>query len=125
MQQLGPLETKLMDVMWRRPHEPLTVREVLSQLDIHPPPAYMTVKTVLDNLRRKGWLVCHGIRQPHRYRPLQTREMFTAQAIRELLTSVDDIEPVVVHLIGCASSQQLAVMRRALRRVRTTDHRRL
>ena len=55
MRTMGELEAVVMQILWSA-ENPTTVREVLAQIDRHPPLAYTTVLTVMDNLHRKGFL---------------------------------------------------------------------
>ena len=54
---LGPLEERVMAVLWRA-GEPLTVRQLLGELNRGPrePLAYTTVMTVMNRLTEKGAL---------------------------------------------------------------------
>jgi predicted transcriptional regulator len=52
---LGELEALVMRKVWDR-GQPVTVREIVGDLQPERPVAYTTVMTVMDNLRRKGWL---------------------------------------------------------------------
>ena len=55
MRTMGELEAVVMQILWSA-ENPTTVREVLAKIDRHPPLAYTTVLTVMDNLHRKGFL---------------------------------------------------------------------
>jgi len=52
---LGDLEAQVMRRIWAR-GEPATVRDIVGDLRRERPIAYTTVMTVMDNLRKKGWL---------------------------------------------------------------------
>lgn len=116
MKGLGQLEALVMDVLWDCPDEPLRVRDVADRLPQEPVRAYTTVMTVLDNLHRKGWTVRHMDGRGYRYLPAQPREEVAAQAMRELLDSVEDPEAVLLHFARGASEAEIAALRRALRR---------
>src|SRR5262245_7432939 len=66
---LGSLESKVMDVLWDDPETALPGRDVIDRLAAHPAPAYTTVKTVLDNLVRKGYVQRSGSHRRYRYVP--------------------------------------------------------
>ena len=70
---LGPLETEVMQVLWKA-RRPLAVRDVLDRLNRRrqPPLAYTTVMTVLSRLAEKDVLqrVKHG--RGYVYEPLVT-----------------------------------------------------
>jgi predicted transcriptional regulator len=116
MKDLGPLEAKVMDVLWDSGGEPLRVRDVLERLPQKPARAYTTVMTVLDNLHRKNWVVRHSDGRGYRYLPAQPREQVAAQAMRDVLDSVVDAEAVLMHFAASASEAEIAVLRRGLRR---------
>ncbi|TME50723.1 MAG: BlaI/MecI/CopY family transcriptional regulator, partial [Chloroflexi bacterium] len=68
MSLLGPLEGRLMKLIWDgRVHEPFIVRDVLA---LTPELAYTTVMTTLNRLADKGLLSVTkmGSHQPHKYR---------------------------------------------------------
>jgi predicted transcriptional regulator len=81
--QLGPLEQRVLDHLWRCP-EPVTVREVRSALgrDL----AYTTVMTTLDRLFKKGLLERTPEGRAFRYAARATREAFSASLVRGLLS---------------------------------------
>ena len=113
-QQLGPLEAKIMDVLWNDPDRPLPVRDVIDRLGAHPPPAYNTIKTVLDNLSRKGYVERIGGHRRYRYLPAETKEAHTARLIGELVNGVDDLDCLMLTLTRCAGSRHLEAIRKAL-----------
>jgi predicted transcriptional regulator len=53
MRGLGELEAAVMNLVWTR-DAPVTVREILTELQPVRPLAYTTVMTVFDNLHRKA-----------------------------------------------------------------------
>src|SRR5207245_6750907 len=68
MSLLGPLEGRLMKVIWAgRVREPFIVRDVLA---LTPELAYTTVMTTLNRLADKGLLrmTKMGSHEPHKYR---------------------------------------------------------
>ena len=105
-----------MHVLWDAEGEPLRVRDVLERLPSEPARAYTTVMTVLDNLHRKGWVVRHSDGRGYRYQPAQPRAQAAAQAIREVLDSVNDAEAVLLHFARNATEQEVAALRRGMRR---------
>ncbi|EFL33905.1 conserved hypothetical protein [Streptomyces viridochromogenes DSM 40736] len=52
---MGELEDAVMSRVWKW-NRPVTVREVLEDLQKERSIAYTTVMTVLDNLHQKGWV---------------------------------------------------------------------
>jgi predicted transcriptional regulator len=116
VKNLGHLEAAVMDILWSAQDEPLRVRDVLERLPTEPARAYTTVMTVLDNLHRKEWVVRHSDGRGYRYQPAQPRAQVAAQAIRDVLDSVDDAEAVLLHFAQNATEHEVAALRRALRR---------
>ncbi|MEV0085536.1 BlaI/MecI/CopY family transcriptional regulator [Saccharopolyspora sp. NPDC050642] len=115
MQGLGELEGAVMDVVWQSA-EPMTVREVLAELNNTRDLAYTTVMTVLDNLHRKGWVERELHNRAYLYTPAEAREAAAARAMRELLESSGDPEAVLLHFAQSASEDETAALRRGLRR---------
>jgi predicted transcriptional regulator len=116
VRQLGQLEAKVMKVLWDAPAEPMRVRDVMDRLQQEPARAYTTIMTVLDNLHRKGWTTRRSDGRGYRYQPAQAREEVAAKAMRELLDSVDDTEAVLLNFARDASDEEVAALRKALRR---------
>lgn len=114
MHALGPLEARVMDVLWDAPDSRLCVHDVLQRLDSPQPLAYTTVKTVLDNLHRKGWADRERDRRLYRYQPVNTREAVAAQAVCELVGTLTDIDAFCVDLTRRASPGSIEALRRAL-----------
>jgi len=81
--QLGPLEQRLLDYLWRH-RSPVTVREAHAALGGEL--AYTTVMTTLDRLFKKGLLDREPEGRAFRYAPRATREAFGASQLRTLLT---------------------------------------
>lgn len=85
--QLGPLEQRLLEEVWRRGSA--TVRELLANADLKI--AYTTVMTTLDRLYKKQVLVRVAEGRAFRYAARATREELqraaAGQAIQELLSS--------------------------------------
>ncbi|MEU3050340.1 BlaI/MecI/CopY family transcriptional regulator [Streptomyces sp. NPDC006984] len=75
---LGELEAVVMDLIWGA-GVPLTVRETREALCAGGrSPAYTTVSTVLDNLRRKDFLAVQADGRAYRYSPLLSRAEYGA-----------------------------------------------
>ena len=99
MPALGDLEAQVMRRIWAR-QEPVTVRDVLGDLQRERPIAYTTVMTVMDNLRKKGWLRRAAEGRAYRYAPLVSAEEYSAGAMREALAASSDRPAVLMHFIG-------------------------
>jgi predicted transcriptional regulator len=113
MRGLGELEAAVMDVLWQHA-EPLRVREVLAELAPRRTLAYTTVMTVLDNLHRKGWVTRELDGRAFLYRPVASRELVTARALRDLLDASEDVDAVLLHFARSVSVHESAVLRDAL-----------
>lgn len=113
MHGLGVLETAVMDVLWRA-QNPLTVREVLIEINHSRRLAYTTVMTVLDNLHRKGWVLRERSGRAYLYRPAQARAEAAARALREVLASTGDPDGVLLHFARSATDHESTILRRAL-----------
>ena len=81
---LGPLETRLLDLLWTQEH-PATVRHLHSAL---PELAYTTLMTTLDRLYRKGLLVRHKDGRAFAYVPRCTRAELLGELISGHVTSL-------------------------------------
>ncbi len=81
---LGPLETDVMEVVWRL--EDSTVRDVHAELASDRDIAYTTVMTTMTRLASKGLLERDTSGLAHRYRPAVSREEYA----RSTVTSVVD-----------------------------------
>ena len=86
---LGPLEERLLDVIWTRGHA--TVRELIdgSCNDL----AYTTVMTTLDRLFKKQLLSREAEGIAFRYTPLITREQLHREAAGEAFRQLLDASP--------------------------------
>ena len=90
--QLGPLESRIMELLWK--HEG-TVRSVADLLSGDKHPAYTTVMTVMVRLADKGLLTRRLTGRAYVYRPAQTKEQFFAGLsqvrVRELVESYGEL----------------------------------
>ena len=78
--QLGSLEKKIMDLLWRR--KDATVRWVVDRLHKREDLAYTTVMTVMGRLVEKGLLTREAAGRAFVYRPAKTRDEFLAERSR-------------------------------------------
>ena len=113
MHHLGHLESAIMDLMWSR-SAPASVREVLVGLQPERELAYMTVKTVMDTLHRKGLLIREPDWRAFRYRPTRTREQYTAAHMGEVLASGNDRRATLLHFLEQIPAEDLTQLREAL-----------
>jgi len=117
VRQFGELEAVVMDRLWSY-HRPVLVREVLDDLAAERPLAYTTVMTVMDNLRRKGWLRRELVGRAYRYEPVQTKDARSALLMREALTGSADKRTALVHFVDQLSAQEADALEAALHSAR-------
>lgn len=117
MKKLGGLEAEVMDCLWASP-EPMSVHELLDQLDERKQYAYTTILTVVTHLHEKGWVEREKRSRAYYYRPVQSREEATSQALRELLDSSADSAAVLLHFARTVSDSEHEALRKGLRRGR-------
>jgi len=120
MPTLGDLEVQVMQCIWAR-REPVTVRDVLDDLRKGRPLAYTTVMTVMDNLRKKGWLQRHQAGRAYRYEPLVSAEEYSATLMRQALAASTDRPAVLMHFIQELSAAEADAIEEAYRRLARTD----
>ena len=120
MPALGDLEARVMRRIWVR-REPVTVRDVLGDLQQERPVAYTTVMTVMDNLRKKGWLQRQAEGRAYRYAPLISAEEYSAGLIRQALAASSDRPAVLMRFIGELSADEAAAVEEAYRRLAGKD----
>jgi predicted transcriptional regulator len=112
----GDLETVIMQMVWDH-DSPVTVRELLDELQQERAIAYTTVMSTMDNLHRKGWLERAKDGKAYRYTATASREEYSARLMREALAGGGDPEVVLSHFVaemGGAESQALAAVVRRL-----------
>jgi predicted transcriptional regulator len=119
---LGDLEARVMRRIWAR-REPVTVREVLGDLQQERPVAYTTVMTVMDNLRKKGWLQRQAEGRAYRYAPLISAEEYGAGLMRQALAASSDRPAVLMRFIGELSADEAGALEEAYRRLAGKDPR--
>jgi predicted transcriptional regulator len=116
MPALGDLEARVMRAIWAR-GKPVTVRDVLGDLQAERSLAYTTVMTVMGNLRKKGWLRRQDEDRAYRYEPLVTAEEYGAALMRQALAASSDRPAVLMHFLGELSPQEAAEVEAAYRRL--------
>lgn len=113
MRGFGELESAVMQQLWDR-GAPATVREVLTDLVRQRDLAYTTVLTVMEKLYRKGFLDREPQGRAHAYRPLVSREEYTARLMREALTDSRDRAQALVNFVGQMTLDEAVALRSAL-----------
>jgi predicted transcriptional regulator len=116
VRRFGELEATIMDRLWAR-SEPATVREILDDLRKNRAIAYTTVMTVMDTLYRKRWLRRELDGRAYRYRPVASRESYTAQLMADALADSRDRPATFVAFVEQMSPRDAEALRAALRLV--------
>lgn len=120
MRTLGELEAQVMQKIWAR-GGPATVRDIVRDLHDDRPVAYTTVMTVMDNLRKKGWLIRQLDGRAYRYEPAVTSEEYSAGVMRQALTASSDPAGTLMHFIGELSADEAGALAEAYRRLTGAD----
>ncbi|GAB1337003.1 hypothetical protein ACE1SV_35930 [Streptomyces sp. E-15] len=97
---------------WNRP---VTVREVLEDLQRERSIAYTTVMTVLDNLHQKGWVRREAEGRAYRYEAVSTRAAYAAALMNDAWTQSDNPAAALVAFFGMMSEEQRQALRDAVR----------
>ncbi|WP_454193452.1 BlaI/MecI/CopY family transcriptional regulator [Paenibacillus sp. Marseille-Q7038] len=84
----GPLEAKIMDVLWNE--EEVSIKEVQMKLEEDKALSFNTVMTVMNRLVDKGILVKTLQGRTSKYRPVQSREVFMDTQSKELTHELMD-----------------------------------
>ncbi len=116
MPVLGELEAQVMRRVWAR-EQPVTVRDIVGDLQGDRAFAYTTVMTVMNNLTRKGWLRRLAVGRAYKYEPLMTSEQYSSQLMRQALNASSDRPAVLMHFIGELSAEEAAALDEAYRRL--------
>ncbi|MDH6225734.1 MULTISPECIES: BlaI/MecI/CopY family transcriptional regulator [Streptomyces] len=111
---LGELEDAVMSRIWKW-NRPVTVREVLEDLQNERSIAYTTVMTVLDNLQRKGWVRRHAEGRAYRYEAVSSRAAYVAALMNDAWSRSDNPTAALVAFFGMMNEDQRAMVRDALR----------
>lgn len=103
---------------WNRP---VTVREVLEDLQKERSIAYTTVMTVLDNLHQKGWVRREAEGRAYRYEAVSTRAAYAAALMNEAWSASDNPAAALVAFFGMMSPEQRHALRDAVRMVQADE----
>ncbi len=120
MRALGELEAQVMRKIWARPG-PVTVRDIVGDLERERPIAYTTVMTVMDNLRKKGWLRRQQDGRAYRYEPAVSGEEYSAGVMRQALAASSDRAGTLMHFIGELSAEEATALAEAYQRLTGRD----
>lgn len=103
---------------WNRP---VTVREVLEDLQQERSIAYTTVMTVMDNLHQKGWVRREAEGRAYRYTAVSTRAAYSAALMNAAWSTSDNPAAALVAFFGMMSAEQREALRDAVRIVQHDD----
>ncbi|WP_405743656.1 BlaI/MecI/CopY family transcriptional regulator [Streptomyces sp. NBC_01525] len=117
---LGELEDAVMTRVWEW-NRPVTVREVLEDLQKERSIAYTTVMTVLDNLHQKGWVRREAEGRAYRYEAVSTRAAYSAALMNEAWSASDNPAAALVAFFGMMSPEQRNALRDAVRMVQVDE----
>ena len=95
----------------------VTVRDIAGDLQRERPIAYTTVMTVMDNLRRKGWLRRREDGRAYRYEPTVSGEEYSADVMRQALAASRDPAAALMRFIGELSAEEAGALEEAYRRL--------
>ncbi|WP_274561175.1 BlaI/MecI/CopY family transcriptional regulator [Streptomyces spiramyceticus] len=112
--QLGELEDAVMTRVWQW-NRPVTVREVLEDLQKERSIAYTTVMTVMDNLHQKGWVRREVEGRAYRYTAVSTRAAYSAALMNEAWSTSDNPAAALVAFFGMMSAEQRDALEDAMR----------
>nr|WP_306949957.1 BlaI/MecI/CopY family transcriptional regulator [Streptomyces sp. B4I13] len=113
---LGELEDAVMTRVWKW-NRPVTVREVLEDLQQERSIAYTTVMTVLDNLHQKGWVRREAEGRAYRYEAVSTRAAYAAALMNDAWAQSDNPAAALVAFFGMMSDEQRRALSDAVRMV--------
>ncbi|MFC7966316.1 BlaI/MecI/CopY family transcriptional regulator [Streptomyces cinereoruber] len=111
---LGELEDAVMTRVWQW-NRPVTVREVLEDLQRERSIAYTTVMTVMDNLHQKGWVRREVEGRAYRYMAVSTRAAYAAALMNEDWGRSDNPAAALVAFFGMMSPDQREALDDAIR----------
>ncbi|MEV3872203.1 BlaI/MecI/CopY family transcriptional regulator [Streptomyces sp. NPDC049906] len=104
---------------WNRP---VTVREVLEDLQQERSIAYTTVMTVLDNLHQKGWVRREAEGRAYRYEAVSTRAAYAAALMNDAWSQSDNPAAALVAFFGMMSPEQREALNDAVRMVQGPEN---
>ncbi len=117
---MGDLEDAVMTRVWQW-NRPVTVREVLEDLQRERSIAYTTVMTVMDNLHHKGLLRREQEGRAYRYAAVSTRAAYSAALMHEAWAVSDNPAAALVQFFGMMSPEEREALRDASRIVQPED----
>jgi predicted transcriptional regulator len=109
-QSLGPLETKVLDMLWVKGRA-VTVRHLLA---VFPDLAYTTLMTTLDRLYRKGVLLRRRRGRAFLYEPRCSRQQLLSEMasnqFADLLAAPGAPVAILSTLVHCVGRKDIALL---------------
>lgn len=102
---------------------PVSVRDVLEDLNRERQLAYTTVMTVMDHLHDKGLVTRSKQGRAYLYAPTMTREAHTAGLLGDVLSATTDRSAALLHFVGQLDESEVAELRAALNATEEGDGR--
>lgn len=117
----GPLEAKIMDILWSQPG--LSIKEVQVKLEKEKDINYNTVMTVLGRLVDKGILRKSVAGRTSLFHPVESKEQFHERQSKEISHRlIEDFGPVVVnHMLDAldeADPEMLELLEQKIKELR-------
>lgn len=102
---------------------PMTVRQVMVDLQADRQIAYTTAMTVLDHLAQKGMVTRTKLGRAYSYSPTHTREDRVAELMGQALAESTNKDAALLRFVENMSSDEAAQLRRLLDSTEATDAR--
>lgn len=114
----GPLEAKIMDVLWSRPGS--SIREVQTALEQDRDVNFNTVMTVMNRLVDKGLLSKSQKGRTSLYHPVQSKEQFMNNQSKELSHElVDEFGALAVnHMLDALEDVDASLIERLEQKIK-------
>jgi predicted transcriptional regulator len=116
---LGELERRVMEILWRSEGHEVSGREVADQLPAY---AYTTVATILDRLGRKGMLTRRLVGRKIQFAAVGNKGSHTAVLMHATLHQDEDPESALLRFAESLSGSEASILRRALNRLDRAAH---
>jgi len=117
-------QLEILEVVWSKGREGVTVGEIWDELRKHKPVARTTVLTLVQRLERQGWLVSDTSERAHRFRAARQRESTRKRLLHDLVDGLFGGSPtaVMASLLGSRKIEPAEIERlRALLAERTKE----
>ena len=114
----GDLEAVVMDRIWNRDPDTVTVRDIFEELAAERQIAYTTVMSTMDNLYRKRWLQRQRDGKAYVYQASMSREERSARLMKAAFDAGGDTDAVLAFFVEQINAEQSAQLKAALRKGR-------